>query len=135
MQNTDHDQSINKTGTPIHPNVSESSISIKVAVEQQHKINSSDDVSPETIFSSQKSNMDYVTIQGIENRIGVDKGNIYSFVLKELLDNAIDFLEAQYSGASLKDISIVNHWSKITYASKYVIPIAAMAYLLSQKIC
>ena len=39
--------------------------------------------------------MDYVTLEGIENRTGVGKENLYDFILKELLDNAVDFLEIQ----------------------------------------
>ena len=48
-----------------------------------------------TFFSSQKTRMDYVTLEGIENRTGVGKENLYGFMLKELCDNAIDFLESQ----------------------------------------
>ena len=50
------------------------------------------------VFSCQKTVMDYVTLEGIENRTGIEKQNLYGFVLKELLDNAIDSLEAQYRG-------------------------------------
>jgi hypothetical protein len=71
MQNIDHDQLINKTGTPLEPNVSESSIVIKKQVHEAD--NSDDNVSSATIFSSQKSNMDYVTLQGIENRTALTK--------------------------------------------------------------
>ena len=39
--------------------------------------------------------MDYVTLEGIENRTGVGKEKLYDFILKELLDNAVDFLEIQ----------------------------------------
>ncbi len=42
--------------------------------------------------------MDYVTLEGIENRTDIEKENVYAFVLKELLDNAADFLETQHSG-------------------------------------
>jgi hypothetical protein len=42
--------------------------------------------------------MDYVTLEGIENRTGIEKKDICGFVLKELLDNALDFLETQYRG-------------------------------------
>ena len=43
--------------------------------------------------------MDYVTLEGIENRTGIEKENAYVYVLKELLDNATDFLETQHSGS------------------------------------
>jgi hypothetical protein len=45
--------------------------------------------------------MDYVTLEGIENRTGIEKQNAYAFV-KELLDNAIDFLETEHIGISQK---------------------------------
>lgn len=54
----------------------------------------------EQIFSTQKSQMDYVTWKGIESRTGIEKKNAYEFVLKELLDNAVDFLEDQHNNSS-----------------------------------
>src|SRR5437899_2341182 len=59
------------------------------------------DNNQDPIFSSQTSIMDYVTLEGIENRTGIEKENAYAFVLKELLDNATDFLETQYSGTGV----------------------------------
>jgi hypothetical protein len=50
--------------------------------------------------------MDYVTLEGIENRIGIKKENVYAFILKELLDNAVDFLERQYN--ELKNDPLTN---------------------------
>lgn len=47
-------------------------------------------------FSSQKTVMDYVTLEGIENRTGIEKKDMCGFVLKELLDNALDSVETQY---------------------------------------
>ncbi|MGB7955440.1 MAG: ATP-binding protein [Candidatus Nitrosopolaris sp.] len=49
-------------------------------------------------FSSQKTVMDYVILEDIENRTGIEKNDMCGFVLKELLDNALDFLETQYKG-------------------------------------
>ena len=46
--------------------------------------------------------MDYVTLEGIENRTGIEKQNAYAFVIKELLDNAVDFLETEHIGISRK---------------------------------
>jgi hypothetical protein len=37
--------------------------------------------------------MDYATIQGIRSRTGIDEEQMGLFVIKELLDNALDFLE------------------------------------------
>ena len=46
-------------------------------------------------FSSQNRNMDYVTLSGISERTGIGKDDLPKFVLKELLDNAVDFIEGQ----------------------------------------
>ncbi|HEY7082505.1 MAG TPA: hypothetical protein VH500_22680 [Nitrososphaeraceae archaeon] len=51
------------------------------------------DQEQDVIFSTQRSQMDYITWKGIENRTGIDKRNAYELVLKELLDNAVDSLE------------------------------------------
>ncbi len=45
------------------------------------------------VFSSEKVLMDYTTVKGIHQRTGVDKPHLVPFVLKELLDNAVDFIE------------------------------------------
>jgi hypothetical protein len=39
---------------------------------------------------SQQQYEDYLTLTGIINRTGIDKDDVYNFVLKELLDNAVD---------------------------------------------
>jgi len=46
-------------------------------------------------FSSQNRNMDYVTLPGISERTGIGKNDLPKFVLKELLDNDVDFIEGQ----------------------------------------
>lgn len=58
------------------------------------------------VFSSQKTMMDYVTLEGIENRTGVGKENVYGFILKELLDNAVDFLEIQSAKGKFKEADV-----------------------------
>jgi hypothetical protein len=50
--------------------------------------------------------MDYVTLEGIENRTGVGKENVYGFILKELLDNAVDFLEIQSAKGKFKEADV-----------------------------
>lgn len=46
------------------------------------------------VFSSQKSQFaDYTTWKGIENKTGIEKEDAVSFLVKELLDNALDYLE------------------------------------------
>jgi hypothetical protein len=47
------------------------------------------------LFSEQKSRMDYITLNGIRDRTGFDE-DLYQFVIKELLDNAVDDLEKKY---------------------------------------
>jgi hypothetical protein len=37
--------------------------------------------------------MDYISVKGIQQRTGVDKDDLILFVLKELVDNSLDFLE------------------------------------------
>jgi hypothetical protein len=55
-----------------------------------------DTLLPSSIFfSSQNRNMDYVTQSGISERTGIDKNDLPKFALKELLDNAVDFVERQ----------------------------------------
>jgi hypothetical protein len=44
-------------------------------------------------FSSERELMDYISIKGIQQHTGVEKDNLIFFILKELLDNALDFLE------------------------------------------
>ena len=47
------------------------------------------------IFSSQKSQFaDYTTWKGIETKTGIEPEDALSFLLKELLDNALDYLES-----------------------------------------
>jgi hypothetical protein len=58
------------------------------------------------IFSSRKHGMDYVTVNGIILRTGyANKSYWYLLLIKELLDNAIDFLWKNYSGST--DTSVI----------------------------
>ena len=57
------------------------------------------------VFSSQRSQFaDYTTWKGIENKTGIEREHAYDFVLKELLDNAVDYLETQHNTATAADI-------------------------------
>jgi hypothetical protein len=48
------------------------------------------------VFSSQRSQFaDYTTWKGIDNKTGIEREHAYDFVLKELLDNAVDYSETQ----------------------------------------
>ena len=56
---------------------------------------------PHDIFSSKKHSMDYATVHGVVERTGyADKVYWYLLLIKELLDNAIDFLWKYYPGSS-----------------------------------
>lgn len=62
---------------------------------------------PKDIFSSKKHSMDYVTVDGIVLRTGhADKKYWYLLCIKELLDNASDFLWKNYQGASDTAITV-----------------------------
>jgi hypothetical protein len=51
-----------------------------------------------SIFSCSKSVMDYVTLPGIRNRVGVDtEPDLITYAVKELLDNALEFIERNAS--------------------------------------
>jgi hypothetical protein len=66
---------------------------------------------PKDIFSSRKHSMDYVTVNGIILRTGyADKKDWYLLCIKELLDNATDFLWKNYQGTS--DAAITVHVTK-----------------------
>lgn len=53
------------------------------------------------IYSSKRHGMNYVTVDGVKLRTGYDhKKDWYMLCLKELLDNAVDFLWSRYQGAS-----------------------------------
>ncbi len=50
------------------------------------------------VFSSQRSQFaDYTTWKGIENKTGIEREHAYDFVLKELVDNAVDYIETQHN--------------------------------------
>jgi signal transduction histidine kinase len=51
----------------------------------------------EIVFSSQKSQFaEYTTWRGIQNKTGIEKEDAISFLVKELLDNALDYLETMH---------------------------------------
>ena len=91
MQPSNHEHFSAKNRTPTRPI---SSIENNNIIDAQ--------LQEEPVFSSQKTRMDYVTLEGIENRTGIEKQNAYAFVIKELLDNAVDFLETEHIGISRK---------------------------------
>jgi hypothetical protein len=58
---------------------------------------------------SQNQYEDYLTLNGIVNRTGIAKEDSYTFVLKELLDNAIDDVEKSNNPLVEAEISIRNN--------------------------
>lgn len=88
MQSSNHEHFLDKNQIPLIP--------------------SSPDDEPESsiVFSSQETIMDYVSLEGIENRIGVGKENLYGFILKEVMDNALDSQETQSSREQPKDAQV-----------------------------
>ncbi len=58
---------------------------------------------------SQNQYEDYLTLNGIVNRTGIAKEDSYTFVLKELLDNAVDDVEKSNNPLVEGDISIRNN--------------------------
>ena len=57
---------------------------------------------------SQNQYEDYLTLKGIVNRTGIAKEDSYTFVLKELLDNAVDEVEKSNNPFVEAKISIRN---------------------------
>ena len=52
----------------------------------------------EQVFSSEKAVMDFITLRGIQTRTGVDEKHLPLFVLKEMMDNALDHVEKSGGG-------------------------------------
>jgi hypothetical protein len=74
-----------------------------------------DEDKEEEIFSSRRHLMDYVTVDGIIKRTGyTDKKDWYLLVIKELFDNAIDWLWNEYPGSADSKIT-----ARITIDNKF----------------
>jgi hypothetical protein len=113
QKETNHEQSISKTNVPLEPqsrgskikqsrlenSLPPSSLSSCDATNTKKEITAEDTA---VVFSSQKSQFaDYTTWKGIENKTGIQKGDAVTFLVKELLDNALDHLEsAQYNNVA-----------------------------------
>lgn len=59
--------------------------------------------------------MDFVTLKGIQNRTSVELDDLYLFVIKQVVDNAIDYFERQRNLPDYFEpkvsISIIGEWS------------------------
>jgi hypothetical protein len=117
MQNIEHDQSISETSTPLEPECrgSETKQSDKgvqpnesdIYMSDQHK--NSQTPLPDTnvtvrrkgpVATSTKQMAGYFTVSGIENELSIPENNWPCFALKELLDNAYDWLNDYYPNSS-----------------------------------
>jgi signal transduction histidine kinase len=66
-------------------------------------------VEPETeppLISSERAMMDYISLKGIKNRTGVEEHQLLVFVLKELIDNALDFIDQNIGKADDSSLEI-----------------------------
>jgi translation initiation factor 2 beta subunit (eIF-2beta)/eIF-5 len=96
MQNIDAQRPLSKTNAISEPKRGESNT-------KQSRLESSlpppltnidRNNTPGIVFSSQKSQFaEYTTWKGIENKTGIEKEDAITFLVKELLDNALDDLE------------------------------------------
>jgi AAA15 family ATPase/GTPase len=51
--------------------------------------------------------MDYVVLNGIRDRTGFEREELYLFVLKELLDNALDYVEKNHTeGCEIPELKV-----------------------------
>src|SRR5215469_13506187 len=72
------------------------------------------------LYSSEKLSMDYVTLAGINTRTGVAQRQLALFVVKELIDNALDDLEKKLINTNRTSIAGPQARIYITKGRKYV---------------
>jgi len=46
------------------------------------------------LYSEQHQTTDFITIKGIRTRLGLEKNELGIFIIRELIDNALDFIES-----------------------------------------
>lgn len=71
-----------------------------------------------TIVSSERAIMDYVSVKGIKNRTGAAANELLLYILKELIDNCLDFID-KYAGQAIDSsaelsVSVMKKSDKIT---------------------
>jgi len=66
-----------------------------IDVDNNHENNTHTSSSDGSIISSRPWVMDYTDVNGLSNRIGLPKGRFIEFIVKETVDNALDFLEKE----------------------------------------
>lgn len=60
----------------------------------------------EAVLVTEEMVMDYVTLRGIENKLGVKKEDISTYILHELIDNSLDYIESTLSRESTPEIHV-----------------------------
>jgi hypothetical protein len=97
MQNSNHELSTIKSSTTQEPECRGSKTKqsrLETLPPPSSSANTNRDDTGTVVFSSQNSQFaDYTTWKGIENKTGIEKEDAVSFLVKELLDNALDYLE------------------------------------------
>jgi hypothetical protein len=105
MKNTDHDPPIGKTRAfhELEGRGSKTKQSrLQTSLPPSSLANVEKDNTTQVVFSSQKSQFaEYTTWKGIENKTGIQKEDAVCFLIKEPVDNALDYLETtQYHNTS-----------------------------------
>jgi DNA topoisomerase VI subunit B len=95
---SDHDEQPPQKVSPPYPP------STPFILDASHTISQNES---QPLFSEQKSRMDYIMLNGIRDRTGFEKEELYVFVLKELLDNALDYVEKNYiEGCEVPELKV-----------------------------
>jgi hypothetical protein len=110
LRSSNHDRFRSKNTIPSKTSQRDSKTHNEFPIEQQ-------DDPP--VFSSQKGIMDYATIQDIRSRTGIDEKQMGLFVIKELIDNALDFLEK--NNIVRKEVAVLSQKNLITLGSESLI--------------
>jgi sensor histidine kinase regulating citrate/malate metabolism len=67
----------------------------------------------EELVTFEKVGMDFVSLKGIQTKIGVSTDKLLIFVLKELVDNALDFIDRSGKPNPVLIVSIREEGNKI----------------------
>jgi translation initiation factor 2 beta subunit (eIF-2beta)/eIF-5 len=97
QKDTNYEQSTSKISAVHEPEGGESKTKqsrLENLLSPSSLANANKNDSTTEVFSSQKSHFaEYTTWKGIEYKTGIEKDDAVSFLVKELLDNALDYLE------------------------------------------
>jgi hypothetical protein len=91
--------------TAINENVKENNLESKTKkIKQKSRTPSI----PDLVSKSKQNFSAYMTIKGLVEHIGIDSTRFHLFYIKEMLDNAADYLENNYQNA--KDERVITVW-------------------------